>query len=119
MAPRAHNSAHYTIEACNISQFEAQLRTFLNFTIPNIKLNGFASMINLIGDENTFGIPNLEGVDDIMIENAFLHLYGKNQTKPGRKMGHITVLDENYEKLVSKTKSILKQVKITGDHKIT
>jgi|694.fasta_scaffold05141_3 5-(carboxyamino)imidazole ribonucleotide synthase len=119
MAPRAHNSAHYTIEACNISQFDAQLRTFLNYPIPNIKLNGFASMINLIGDEDTSGIPNLVGVNDIMIENAYLHLYGKSQTKPGRKMGHLTILDDNYEKLVSKTKNILSQVKIVGDHQIT
>jgi 5-(carboxyamino)imidazole ribonucleotide synthase len=76
-------------------------------------------MINLIGDEDTSGIPNLVGVNDIMIENAYLHLYGKSQTKPGRKMGHLTILDDNYEKLVLKTKNILSQVKIVGDHQIT
>ena len=119
MAPRAHNSAHYTIEACNISQFDAQLRTFLNFPIPNITLKGFASMINLIGDENTVGNPQLIGANQMMKDEAFLHLYGKTQTKPGRKMGHITITDSNYEKLVSRTKNILNIVKVIGDNKIT
>jgi 5-(carboxyamino)imidazole ribonucleotide synthase len=113
IAPRAHNSAHYTIEGTNISQFEAQLRILLNLPIPAIKMNGYAGMVNLIGEENHQGMPSIENIDKLSEMNqAFLHLYGKKETKPGRKMGHVTVLNSTREKLIKELMWVRENVRV-------
>lgn len=115
MAPRAHNSAHYTIEGCNISQFEAQLKILLGLPIQEVKLNGYAGMVNLIGEENHIGVPWIENIENLHeIENTYIHLYGKKETKPGRKMGHITTLNTNREKLIKDLKWIKDNVRVVS-----
>lgn len=113
IAPRAHNSAHYTIEGCNISQYQAQLRILLGLPIPEITMKGYAGMVNLIGEEQYIGAPYVENLQHLHEQGeAHLHLYGKKETKPGRKMGHITVLNTNKSKLITQLHWIKENIKI-------
>lgn len=113
IAPRAHNSAHYTIEGCNISQYQAQLRILLGLPIPEITMKGYAGMVNLIGEEQYIGAPYVENLQLLHEQgDAHLHLYGKKETKPGRKMGHITVLNTNKSKLFTQLNWIKENIKI-------
>jgi 5-(carboxyamino)imidazole ribonucleotide synthase len=90
LAPRPHNSGHATIEACNYSQFDMQVLTMTNSPLPKIELISPAVMINLLGQLWAFGDPDFSRIQKN--KNVFLHLYGKNTPKTGRKMGHITAL---------------------------
>mgnify|MGYP000940992509 CR=1 FL=1 len=113
IAPRAHNSAHYTIEACNISQYEAQLRILLGIPINEVKMKGYAGMVNLIGEENQIGLPKVENLFELSsLDDVHIHLYGKKETKPGRKMGHITVINSNREKLIKQLNWVRDNIKI-------
>lgn len=113
IAPRAHNSAHYTIEGCNISQYKAQLNILLGIPIPEITMKGYAGMVNLIGEEQYIGAPYVENLQLLCEQgDTHLHLYGKKETKPGRKMGHITVLNSNRNKLVSQLHWTKENIKI-------
>jgi 5-(carboxyamino)imidazole ribonucleotide synthase len=115
IAPRTHNSAHYTIEGTTISQFEAQLRILLHIPIPEIKMKGYAGMVNIIGEENQQGIPQIENLDTLSeLENTFIHLYGKKETKPGRKMGHVTVLNSSKDKLIKQLMWVRDRVKVVA-----
>ena len=90
-APRAHNSGHHSIEACASSQFDQLLRLYLGLPPGSPRLNGHAAMINLVGEGGT-GEPEVQGLDDVLaFAGTFMHLYGKHETRTGRKMGHITV----------------------------
>lgn len=93
IAPRPHNSGHLTIEAFTCSQFEQQVRAVCN--LPLIKADRLrsAAMANLLGDLWQGGEPNWKTA--LAHGSAHLHLYGKESARPGRKMGHLTVLDEN------------------------
>ncbi|MER5174865.1 MAG: 5-(carboxyamino)imidazole ribonucleotide synthase [Candidatus Nitrosocosmicus sp.] len=96
IAPRPHNSGHYTIEACSISQFEQHIRAILNYPIPKPFLISNAVMINLLGPEKINGAYEISGIDKLFsIEGVKLHIYGKKVTKHHRKLGHITVLLKN------------------------
>lgn len=91
-APRAHNSGHHTIEACASSQFDQLLRLYLEQPLGDTDLRGHAAMVNLVGEGGT-GAPLLKGLDDVLhLPAAFVHLYGKYETRTGRKMGHVTVM---------------------------
>lgn len=90
MAPRPHNSGHHTIDACETSQFEQQLRTICGLPIGSTRLHSPTVMLNLLGDiwaENDVS-PDWAGV--LALPGASLHLYGKHEARPARKMGHIT-----------------------------
>jgi len=93
MAPRPHNSGHYTIDACASSQFEQQVRALVGAAPAGTMLMAPAVMLNLLGelwfDGGRERPPNFEAV--MRIAGAHLHLYGKRQARLGRKMGHITV----------------------------
>lgn len=116
IAPRAHNSVHYTIEGCNISQYEAQLRILLDIPLPDIKMNLNAGMLNLVGEEGHHGHPSIQNIDKLHeVSNAHLHMYGKRETKPGRKMGHITVLNENREDLIKELDYLKEHIKIISN----
>jgi 5-(carboxyamino)imidazole ribonucleotide synthase len=98
-APRAHNSGHHTIEACASSQFDQLLRVYMGWPLGDVHLRGLAALINLVGVEGT-GIPELRGADDILhLPGTFIHLYGKAETRSGRKMGHVTVLADDQSAL--------------------
>ncbi|WP_041077297.1 5-(carboxyamino)imidazole ribonucleotide synthase [Thermotoga caldifontis] len=112
VAPRPHNSGHYTIEACVTSQFEQHLRAIMNLPLGSTKLLSPAVMVNILGEEGHRGKPVVKGLEEALaIEGLSFHFYGKKETRPYRKMGHITVLDEDVEKALQKAmkaKEILK-----------
>jgi len=97
IAPRPHNSGHYTLDACTISQFEQQVRTLCGLPLGEVRLTSPAAMVNLIGDHVTRAISE-EGLAALLqTSGAKLHLYGKTSVRPGRKMGHVTFLAEKIE----------------------
>ncbi|MEO6033475.1 MAG: 5-(carboxyamino)imidazole ribonucleotide synthase [Burkholderiaceae bacterium] len=94
MAPRPHNSGHYSIDACDVSQFELQVRTLARLPLVMPRLHSPCVMLNLLGDlwfrERAHAVePDWAGV--LALAGVHLHLYGKAQARPGRKMGHLTV----------------------------
>lgn len=98
-APRAHNSGHHTIEACASSQFDQLLRLYMGWPLGDGSLRGHAGMINLVG-EGGDGAPVVNGLNDVLhVPGTFLHLYGKQETRTGRKMGHITAIATSHSEL--------------------
>ena len=90
MAPRSHNSGHYTIDACVSSQFAQQARVMAGLPLGSVRQSEPAVMLNLLGDCWAAGEPDWAGV--LAHPQACLHLYGKREARPGRKMGHVTVV---------------------------
>jgi 5-(carboxyamino)imidazole ribonucleotide synthase len=112
-APRVHNSGHHTIEANFSSQFDMLWRVILGYPLGNPKHIVNAAMVNLTGYEGNSGEAVYEGIDEILkMENIFLHLYGKKETRPGRKMGHVTILSADKSDLVYKAKAIKQKLRI-------
>ncbi len=106
-APRVHNSGHHTIEAHYSSQFDMLWRVMLCYPLGNTDPISSSIMVNIIGAEGFKGDVKYEGLEDVMkIDNAFIHIYGKRQTKPGRKMGHVTVLSMDKQDLLHKSNKI-------------
>jgi len=91
IAPRPHNSGHYTIDACRTSQFEQQVRVLCDLPLGDPSQHSPAVMVNLLGDVWADGEPRWEAV--LRHPGAHLHLYGKREARPGRKMGHVTICD--------------------------
>lgn len=91
IAPRPHNSGHYTIDACRTSQFEQQVRVLCGLPLGDPTLHTPAVMVNLLGELWGAGEPRWDAV--LRHAGAHLHLYGKREARPGRKMGHITVCE--------------------------
>ena len=89
MAPRPHNSGHYTLDACDVSQFELQVRTLCGLPLTAPRQHSAAVMLNLLGDLWTHAAPDWARI--LTLPGAHLHLYGKLQARPGRKMGHLTL----------------------------
>ena len=92
IAPRPHNSGHYTIDACRTSQFEQQVRVLCGLPLGDPSQHTPAVMVNLLGDIWSAGEPRWEAV--LGHPGAHLHLYGKREARPGRKMGHVTVCED-------------------------
>jgi 5-(carboxyamino)imidazole ribonucleotide synthase len=112
-APRPHNSAHHTIEACTISQFEMLLRILLDFPLIQPDLIKPAVMVNLVGTEGYTGPAVYQGLNEILgLNETYIHLYGKKMTKPFRKMGHVTIMDSVLEQAVIKGNFVLSTLKI-------
>jgi 5-(carboxyamino)imidazole ribonucleotide synthase len=104
IAPRPHNSGHWTIEGCATSQFEQQVRAVCNLPLGCTDLVAPCAMVNLLGDLWGDGIPKWEL--PLMQPRTYLHLYGKTEAKPGRKMGHITALDQSAEAAVERLRKL-------------
>ena len=100
MAPRPHNSGHYTIDACATSQFEQQVRTLCGLPLGDTRLLAPVVMVNLLGEAWQHGQPRWERVFNV--PEAKLHLYGKHEARTGRKMGHYTVLDHSADAALQK-----------------
>jgi 5-(carboxyamino)imidazole ribonucleotide synthase len=96
IAPRPHNSGHYTIDACRTSQFEQQVRVLCGMPLGDPSQHTPAVMVNLLGDIWRDGEPRWEAV--LRHAGAHLHLYGKRDSRPGRKMGHVTVCETTPER---------------------
>jgi 5-(carboxyamino)imidazole ribonucleotide synthase len=113
IAPRPHNSGHHSIEANFTSQFEQHLRSVMNWPLGNTALRCPAAMINLLGEEGFTGPVVIEGKEEAMAEKGvYIHLYGKKITKPFRKMGHVTLLDDNVDNLKKRAQRIKELIKI-------
>lgn len=106
-APRVHNSGHHSIEACYSSQFDMLWRILLNYPLGNTDHILPAAIVNVLGAEGFCGPAHYEGLSEILsMDNVFVHLYGKTHTKPGRKMGHITILSNEKQELLHKANQI-------------
>lgn len=116
IAPRPHNSGHYTIEACTTNQFEQHVRSILNLPLGTTELLIPAVMINLLGEKNYYGTPIYEGIEEVLkIPGTYIHIYGKKETFPLRKMGHITIIDKDLEEAIKKAKIVKNKIKIKGE----
>lgn len=102
-APRLHNSGHQSQEGNANSQFEQMYRVVKNLPLADTDSFGYSGMLNLVGAEGFSGKVIYEGLEDILkLPKTYVHLYGKTETKPGRKMGHINVLADSREELMRK-----------------
>lgn len=102
-APRPHNSGHHSIEACHTSQYENQLRALLHLPLGSTKTIINSILYNVLGEEGFTGPVIFNGLKDILaIEGVNVHIYGKEETKPFRKMGHITIIDNDKDSLLEK-----------------
>jgi 5-(carboxyamino)imidazole ribonucleotide synthase len=112
-APRVHNSGHHTIEAHFSSQYDMVWRIMLDYPLGNTARITPSALINLVGAEGHSGPAYYQGLEDVLkMEKAYVHIYGKTHTKPGRKMGHITVLGDDRVDLVHKAKLIKEKLKV-------
>jgi 5-(carboxyamino)imidazole ribonucleotide synthase len=103
LAPRPHNSGHHTIEAAFCSQYDQHIRSITGLPLGNTSLHTKAGMLNILGEEGYTGKAIYEGLEKALeLEKVYLHLYNKTITKPGRKMGHFTVLGDTYEEIEQK-----------------
>lgn len=109
-APRTHNSGHYSIEASYTSQFEQHLRSILNLPLGNTDNKVAGIMVNLVGAEGYTGNVVYENIEEILkIDGVTPHIYGKKTTKPFRKMGHVTIVNED----INEARKVAQQVKET------
>ena len=112
-APRVHNSGHHTIEGNFSSQFDMLIRLVLKLPLGNPKNIHPSVMINLVGEPNCTGEASYEGLPDILkMDAAFVHIYGKKTTKPGRKMGQITIIGTEKHDLSFKASKIRQTIKV-------
>ena len=119
IAPRPHNSGHYTIESCLTSQFEQLIRAVTNLPLGSTKLISPSAMVNLLGEEGYKGEPVIEGIHEALeIPGLSFHFYGKKETSAFRKMGHITVLDEDLDIALEKAQIAKEILKVKGSIKI-
>ncbi len=115
VAPRPHNSGHQTIEGNITSQFEQHLRAILNLPLGDTSIIKPAVMINLLGEKNYEGSAKYEGLTDaIKYKGVYVHLYGKVTTKPFRKMGHVTVIDDDLSLAKKKAITVKDLIKIVS-----
>jgi 5-(carboxyamino)imidazole ribonucleotide synthase len=115
IAPRTHNSGHHSIDACQVSQFNMQLRCLLDLSLPEPRLKyKYAGIVNLLGDKDSaIGPAHYFGLRELLsMEGVFPHIYGKDQVKPLRKMGHVNVLADSKEALLEKIAIIKKTISI-------
>jgi 5-(carboxyamino)imidazole ribonucleotide synthase len=114
-APRVHNSGHHTIEANYSSQFDMLWRIILGYPLGNTAHILPAAIVNLIGADQYQGTAYYDGLHDLLkMENIFVHIYGKKETKPGRKMGHVTILNRDKIDLIHTAHKIKQTIKVVG-----
>ncbi len=113
LAPRPHNSGHQTIEGNYTSQYAQHLRAIFNLPLGDTRSISNAVMINLLGEKGFEGLAEYEGLNEVLkTDGVYVHLYGKKYTKPFRKMGHVTILDDDREKAIEKARFVQKTIKV-------
>ena len=113
VAPRPHNSGHQTIEANITSQYEQHLRAILNLPLGNTSSRQASAMVNLLGEEGYSGLAQYQGLEEILkLSGVHVHLYGKRNTKPFRKMGHVTIVGDDIESLKKKANFVKHTLKV-------
>lgn len=114
-APRVHNSGHHTIEANYSSQFDMLWRIILDYPLGNTAPILPGAIVNLLGEDKHSGDAVYQGLEEVLrMDNVFVHIYGKKQTKPGRKMGHVTIINQDKQDLIYKKNRIKNLLKVVS-----
>ena len=115
VAPRTHNSGHYSIEASYTSQFEQHLRSILNLPLGNTDSKVAGIMVNLVGAEGFSGPVVYENMEEILkIDGVTPHIYGKKETRPFRKMGHVTIVNEDLDEARRVAEMVKKTIRVVS-----
>jgi 5-(carboxyamino)imidazole ribonucleotide synthase len=115
IAPRPHNSGHQTIEANVTSQYQQHLRAILNLPLGDTSVVRPSAMVNVLGEEGFSGLAKYDGLEEVLKQpGVYVHLYGKKMTKPFRKMGHVTVVDNDIDSLKKKANFVKQTLKVTA-----
>jgi len=115
-APRVHNSGHHTIEGNYCSQFDMLWRVMLGYPLGNTEPILPSAVVNVLGAANFTGKAVYKGLPEVLkLDNVFVHLYGKQQTKPGRKMGHVTILSNERQELIHTSMKIKRMLKVESE----
>ena len=118
VAPRPHNSGHVSIEANYTNQFEQYLRAILNLPLGSTKQKTAAVMVNLVGAEGFTGNPIYKNIDQLLkMDGVTPHIYGKKQTRPFRKMGHINIIDTDVNVARKKAEEVKSKISVISHDK--
>jgi len=113
VAPRPHNSGHYSIEAAYTNQFEQHLRAILDLPLGNTNSKVAGVMVNLVGAEGYQGDVIYENIEQILaMQGVTPHIYGKRETRPFRKMGHVTIVNKDIEKARTIAEKVKQTIKV-------
>lgn len=116
VAPRPHNSGHYSIEASYTSQFEQHIRSILNLPLGDTSSKVSGVMVNLVGDEDYIGNVIYENIETILkMDGVTPHIYGKKITKPFRKMGHVTIVHQDVNEARKVAEKVKKTIRVVSD----
>ncbi len=120
VAPRPHNSGHYSIEASYTNQFEQHLRAILNLPLGNTESKVAGIMVNLSGEENHTGAPIYKNMEQILkMSGVTPHIYGKKETRPFRKMGHVTIVNKDIQKARIIAEEVKNTLKVISKNEIS
>ncbi|WP_432662853.1 5-(carboxyamino)imidazole ribonucleotide synthase [Wukongibacter baidiensis] len=112
IAPRVHNSGHYSIEGCVTSQFEQHIRCIMGLPLGSTELLVPTVVMNVLGEKGHYGTPDYVGINESLeIPGVNIHIYGKKEVRPYRKMGHVTIVDKDVEKAMEKAYRVKKTLK--------
>jgi 5-(carboxyamino)imidazole ribonucleotide synthase len=112
-APRPHNSGHHTIESAYVSQYQQHLRAILDLPLGTTRMKTASVMINLLGEPGYSGKVIYQGIEEVMkMEGVSVHIYGKKETRPYRKMGHVTILSDTVEDARDKADFVKRHLKV-------
>jgi 5-(carboxyamino)imidazole ribonucleotide synthase len=115
VAPRPHNSGHYSIEASYTSQYENHVRAILNLPLGNTNSKAAAVMVNLVGEDGFSGPVLYENITNILaIPGVTPHIYGKKETRPFRKMGHVTIVNDDMNKARQIAEEVKKSIRVVA-----
>lgn len=118
VAPRTHNSGHLTIESNYTSQFEQHMRAVLNMPLGSTSMKTPAVMVNLVGDEDHTGNVVYDGYEELLNhEGVNIHIYGKKETRPFRKMGHVTIIGETLEEARKQAEVAKNNIRVISSNK--
>ena len=113
VAPRPHNSGHFSIEMSYTNQFEQHVRAILGLPLGETKNKISGVMVNLVGEKKHNGPVKYSNIDQIMtIDGVTPHIYGKKETRPNRKMGHVTIVNEKLENAIKIAKTVKETIKV-------
>ena len=115
IAPRPHNSGHHTIECCQTSQFEQHIRSILNLPLGDTSIKIPGIMLNLVGENKIEGDVVYENINEVMkLPGVTPHIYGKRKSRLNRKMGHITIVNNNINDAIEMSKKVKEIIKVTS-----
>jgi len=115
VAPRPHNSGHHTLASTFTSQYEQHLRAIFDLPLGSTDSKVCAAMVNILGAKGYEGTPVYEGVEECLkIDGCSIHIYGKQQTRPFRKMGHATLIDQDQVRVLEKAHRVQEKLKVTS-----